>query len=62
MLYYNECSVQIYLTELERVPEFGGFKWIETFPLSRGKQNEEEEDASLRTAAKFKVRETTPDI
>ena len=49
------CLLQIYLTELEKVPEFGGFKCHETFPLCRGKQNEEEEDAGLRTAGKFKV-------
>ena len=49
------CLVQIYTSELESQPEFGGFsEWLHTFPLYRGKKMGEADEDS-RTVGFFKV-------
>ncbi|XP_071963772.1 otoferlin-like [Antedon mediterranea] len=51
-----DCNlIKIYKTELEFVPEFGGFtEWLRTFDIYRGKNDADEADSSDRIAGEFK--------
>ncbi|XP_033127720.1 otoferlin-like isoform X3 [Anneissia japonica] len=51
-----ECNhIKIYKSELELVPQFGGFKeWLRSFELYRGKNDNDEVDDSDRISGEFK--------
>lgn len=62
--HWLEClELQLYSTELELVPAFGGFQeTIHTFELYRGKKGEDDDDDLHRVVGKFKVRQINTHI